>query len=162
MVDHYHVPVMGQDVLQQLVIKKNGVYLDGTLGGGGHARIILEKLDSDALYIGIDRDEDAINVAGENLKNFKNFRAYCTRFDNIENVLQKEGVEYLDGILLDLGISSWQIDQDQRGFSFRPGVKLDMRMDMSQSLNAEQIVNTYDEKSLKMVFKEYGEERFAG
>ena len=162
MVDHYHVPVMGQEVLQQLVIKKNGVYLDGTLGGGGHARIILEKLDSDALYIGIDRDEDAINVAGENLKNFKNFRAYCTRFDNIENVLQKEGVEYLDGILLDLGISSWQIDQDQRGFSFRPGVKLDMRMDMSQSLNAEQIVNTYDEKSLKKVFKEYGEERFAG
>ncbi|MCK5344601.1 MAG: 16S rRNA (cytosine(1402)-N(4))-methyltransferase, partial [Candidatus Heimdallarchaeota archaeon] len=144
--EHYHVPVMGQEVAQYLVGNKNGIYLDGTLGGGGHAHIILEKLDKKSLYIGIDRDNDAINAAKGNLKSYANFKAHCTTFNNIKDVLNKEGAKSLDGVLLDLGVSSWQIDQDERGFSFRPGVKLDMRMNTSQNLNAEWIVNNYDKE----------------
>jgi len=158
----YHVPVMGQEVVQYLVGNKNGIYLDGTLGGGGHAHIVLDILDADGLYIGIDRDIEAINSAVERLKSYKNFKTHYTTFDDLENVLKKEGIENLDGVLLDLGVSSWQIDQDSRGFSFRPGVKLDMRMNASQNLNAEWIVNNYEKENLKRIFKEYGEERFSG
>lgn len=160
--EFYHLPVMGQEVVRYLVGNRNGIYLDGTLGGGGHAQIILDFLDKNGLYIGIDRDIEAINTAKERLKSFKNFKTHCTTFDHLENVLKEEGIEQLDGLLLDLGVSSWQIDQNNRGFSFRPNVKLDMRMDTSQSLNAEWIINNYEKEDLKRIFKEYGEERFSG
>lgn len=153
---------MGREVVEHLLYNIDGVYLDGTLGGGGHAQIILSKLSSDALYLGIDRDADAINTAKEVLKNHSNFSAWQTTFNQIDSVLYKAQVTALDGILLDLGISSWQIDQDARGFSFRPGVELDMRMDRSQELTAEYIVNNYDKAQLKKVIKEYGEEKQAG
>jgi 16S rRNA (cytosine1402-N4)-methyltransferase len=158
----YHVPVLGQQVAKYLVGNKKGIYLDGTLGGGGHAQIILETLHKDSLYIGIDRDLDAVNEAKERLKSYNNLKIYCTTFNNIAEILQKEDLKDIDGVLLDLGVSSWQIDQDKRGFSFRPGLKLDMRMDTSQKLNAEWIVNNYEKEDLKRIFKEYGEERFAG
>jgi len=158
----YHVPVLGQEVVQYLVGNKNGIYLDGTLGGGGHAQIILDILDKDGLYIGIDRDLEAIDKAQEKLAGYKNFKAYCTTFNDIEKILNKEKVKELDGILLDLGVSSWQIDHDNRGFSFRPGLKLDMRMNAEQNLTAEWIINNYNEEELKRLFREYGEERFSG
>ena len=162
MEDHYHVPVMGQEVSKHLIVNKNGIYLDGTLGGGAHAKLILSQLSDEALYLGIDRDMDAINRAQERLKEFPVFRAHCTTFDNINAVLEEEGVDFLDGIFLDLGVSSWQIDQDKRGFSFRQGVNLDMRMNGSQELTAKWIVNNYSLTELKRIFKEYGEERFSG
>jgi len=158
----YHVPVMGQEVVNYLVGDKKGIYFDGTLGGGGHAQIILDILDKDGLYIAIDRDMDAIHTAKERLKSYKNFKAHCAIFDKIEDILNREGVKSLDGILLDLGVSSWQIDQDKRGFSFRPGLNLDMRMDVSQDLTAEWVINNYSKDELKRIFKEYGEERFSG
>jgi 16S rRNA (cytosine1402-N4)-methyltransferase len=158
----YHVPVMGQEVVNYLVGNKKGIYLDGTLGGGGHAQIILDNLDADALYIAVDRDMEAVDTAKERLKLYKNFKAHCLTFDKIEEVLSREKVKKLDGVLLDLGVSSWQIDQDKRGFSFRPGLKLDMRMDDSQDLTAEWVVNNYTKEELIRIFKEYGEERFSG
>jgi 16S rRNA (cytosine1402-N4)-methyltransferase len=153
---------MRQEVARHLITDREGIYLDGTLGGGGHAEIILSRLMETALYIGIDRDNDAVNYASERLKNYVNFQGYCTSFDNIESVLSKENIGQFHGLFLDLGVSSWQIDQDERGFSFRPGVNLDMRMDSTQSLNAHWIINNYTAEDLKRIFKEYGEERNSG
>jgi 16S rRNA (cytosine1402-N4)-methyltransferase len=162
MEDHYHVPVMGHEVAQHLIVNKDGTYLDGTLGGGAHAELILSQLSKRAVYIGIDRDMDAINKARERLEGFANFKSFCGTFDEMNSILDGEDIKQVDGLLLDLGVSSWQIDQDLRGFSFRPGVDLDMRMDRSQDLTAEWIVNNYSLEQLKRVFKEYGEERFSG
>lgn len=158
----YHVPVMAREVLQFLVHKKNGIYIDGTLGGAGHAKIILQHLASDGKYIGVDRDIDAINIAQIELVDYKNFRAYKTTFDDIHEILKEENIKKVDGILLDLGISSWQIDNDDRGFSFRNGINLDMRMDKYETESAEWIINNYSEQDLKKVFREYGEERHSG
>jgi 16S rRNA (cytosine1402-N4)-methyltransferase len=158
----YHVPVMVQEVLGTLVHRKDGTYFDGTLGGGGHAEFILSKLDDTAHYLGIDRDEQAINVSRKRLAGFLNFKAFQTTFEQIGSVLNEAGFTSLDGILLDLGVSSWQIDNDDRGFSFRKGLSLDMRMDSRQDLTAEWILNNYSKDELRKIFKEYGEERFSG
>ncbi len=158
----YHVPVMGQEVVDYLIKKTDGIYLDGTLGGGGHAELILNKLSNDASYFGIDRDIDAIKVARKRLKGYSNFSAFQTTFEQIDEVVKQTGIEKIDGILLDLGVSSWQIDNDERGFSFRPGVALDMRMNIEQELRGEWILNNYGKDKLKTIFKDYGEERFSG
>jgi len=160
--DEYHVPVMGKQIVEHLVQNLEGAYFDGTLGGGGHAELILNALSTKALYVGIDRDIEAIETAKIRLARFKNFRTHQTTFENIKNVLEEEEIEAFDGIFLDLGVSSWQIDSKERGFSFRLGVKLDMRMDTRQSLTAEEIVNNYSFNELKRVFREFGEERAAG
>ncbi len=158
----YHVPVMGQEVADNLIHKSDGIFLDGTLGGGGHAKIILNRLSKQARYLGVDRDAEAIEVSQERLADYSNFTAFKATFEEIDEVLERAGVRKLDGVLLDLGVSSWQIDSDERGFSFRKGLSLDMRMDAEQELTAEWIINNYSKEKLKSIFKEYGEERFSG
>lgn len=161
-VDAYHVPVMAQEICDRLLINPDGNYLDGTLGGGGHAEFFLEKLNPSACYIAIDRDSEALAFAAQRLKRFSNIVYYQGLFSEMDAALQKAGVESVDGILLDLGVSSHQIDSDGRGFAFRPGVLLDMRMDMEDVLTATDVLNGYDVRELTFVFKEYGEERFSG
>ncbi len=158
----YHIPVLGREVCDALLLNPGGVYVDGTLGGGGHAEMILKRLEKEALYIGIDRDPEALVFAGRRLQRFDNFKAAQARFDRLGDVLSQAGLKSVDGILLDLGVSSRQIDEDTRGFAYRRGLKLDMRMDTKQDLTAEWIVNNYSAAELTRIFREYGEERFAG
>lgn len=158
----YHVPVMAQEICDKLLINPNGNYLDGTLGGGGHAEFLLEKLNPSACYIAIDRDAEALAFAAERLKRFSNVVYYQGLFSEMDAALQKAEVESVDGILLDLGVSSHQIDSDGRGFAFRSGNALDMRMNTEDTLTAADVLNTYDVKELTAIFKQYGEERHSG
>ena len=156
-----HKPVLLEETINGLEIKPNGIYVDGTLGGAGHSKKILEKLSPEGLLIGIDRDEDALKAAKENLKQYKNVRYIHGNHDEIEEILEKLNIKNVDGILLDLGVSSYQLDEKQRGFSYLGNNELDMRMDKSQTLTAKDIVNTYDEEKLANIIYEYGEERFS-
>jgi 16S rRNA (cytosine1402-N4)-methyltransferase len=153
---------MAQEICDKLLINPNGNYLDGTLGGGGHAEFLLEKLNPSACYIAIDRDAEALAFAAERLQRFSNVVFYQGLFSEMDAALQKAEVESVDGILLDLGVSSHQIDSDGRGFAFRPGNALDMRMNTEDALTAADILNTYDVKELTAIFKQYGEERHSG
>ncbi len=155
----YHVPVLAEQVCHYLVTDPSGVYLDGTLGGGGHAEYILKILQADALYIGMDRDPDALAFSQKRLARFKNVVFYHGVFTEMEAAMQLAKAEKLDGVLLDLGISSYQVDQEDRGFTFRSDVPLDMRMDTSrQQLTAADILNSYDYRALVQIFRQYGEE----
>ena len=144
-----------------LNIKPDGIYVDGTLGGAGHSREILKKLSSNGLLIGIDRDEEALEAAKQNLKEFDNVKYIHGNHDNINEILNKIGIDKVDGILLDLGVSSYQLDEKTRGFSYIGENELDMRMDKSQELTAKYIVNNYSEEELAKIIFEYGEERFS-
>ena len=155
-----HFPVMLCEATDMLEIKPSGIYVDGTLGGGGHAESILNKLGSGRL-IGIDQDKDAIEASNNRLANHENFMAIKNSFHNLPEVLSEMGIQKIDGVLLDLGVSSFQIDTARRGFSYRLEGPLDMRMDTSTGLTAETIVNTYDEKKITQILFEYGEERNA-
>ena len=156
-----HKPVMLENCIKELNIKKDGIYVDGTLGGAGHSKEILKKISNKGLLIGIDRDEEALKAAQENLKEFRNVIYIHDNHDNIKNILQKLEIERVDGILLDLGVSSYQLDERNRGFSYLGENILDMRMDRSQSLTAKDIVNKYKEEELANIIYEYGEERFS-
>lgn len=156
-----HKPVMLNECIEGLDIKPDGVYIDGTLGGAGHSKEILKRLSNQGLLIGIDRDEDALDAAKENLKEFPNVKFVKDNHDNIKQILEDIGIEKVDGILLDLGVSSYQLDERNRGFSYLGENELDMRMDKSQSLTAKEIVNTYTEGDLANIIYEYGEERFS-
>lgn len=156
-----HVPVLLNETIDGLNIKKDGIYVDGTLGGAGHSSEIINKLDSKGLLIGIDRDEDAICVAREKLKNYENVKFVHDNHDNIKNILEDLNIDKVDGILLDLGVSSYQLDEKNRGFSYMQDSDLDMRMDKSSSLTAKEIVNSYDEQKLANIIYEYGEEKFS-
>ncbi len=159
----YHNPVLADKVREMLLVRPDGVYLDGTLGGGGHAWNLLRHLSSEAIYIGIDRDTQAIEFARKRLAAFPNVRFYHGVFADMDLALRESGIEKADGILLDLGISSHQVDDERRGFTFRPGVALDMRMNPGENvLTAADILNTYDYGELFRVFREYGEERHTG
>ena len=127
-------------------------------GGGGHSKEIAKRLSEDGLLIGIDRDEEAINAAKESLKNFHNIKYIHDNHDNIKNILQNQQV---DGILLDLGVSSYQLDERNRGFSYLGENELDMRMDKTQKLDAKEVINKYDEEKLANIIYEYGEEKFS-
>lgn len=153
-----HIPVLLKECIEELKIKEDGIYVDGTMGGAGHSIEIVKKLSENGLLIGIDRDEDAINVAKDRLKTFKNVEYYNDNHDNIKTILNGRKV---DGILLDLGVSSYQIDDESRGFSYTKETNLDMRMDKTQSLTAEKVINTYSEDDLANIIFEYGEEKFA-
>lgn len=169
-----HTPVLLDEVLENLEIKPNGVYVDCTLGGAGHSSKILEKLET-GLLVGFDKDQEAIDASTKKLSkickvfskdNFKkNNEKSCLiikdDFKNSLSVLTELGITNVDGILIDLGVSSHQLDTAERGFSFKKDAPLDMRMDSSQSLTAKQIVNSYSEEQLRNLFKEYGEEEFA-
>ena len=153
-----HIPVMLLQTVDMLDINPQGIYVDGTLGGGGHAEEILCRLKEGRL-IGIDQDEEAIIAASNRLARCKNFSAVKNSFHNMSEVLDSLGVKKIDGVLLDLGVSSFQVDTASRGFSYRHEGPLDMRMDTSAELTAETIVNTYDERHIAKILFEFGEEK---
>jgi 16S rRNA (cytosine1402-N4)-methyltransferase len=156
-----HTPVLLKECINGLNIKENGIYVDGTMGGAGHSLKIIENLSASGLLIGIDRDQEAISVAKERLNNFKNVQFVHDNHDNILNILENLEIEAVDGILLDLGVSSYQLDERNRGFSYLGENELDMRMDKTQSLTAKIVVNTYKEEDLANIIYNYGEERFS-
>lgn len=156
-----HISVLLNESIQQLNIKKNGVYVDCTFGGGGHSSEILKRIPNGHLYA-FDQDSFAINTADEKLKKIaSNYTLINENFVNIKVALEEENVYGVDGILYDLGVSSFQLDIPERGFSYRFDGPLDMRMDQTAELDAYTVVNTYDEKSLVRILFEYGEEKFA-
>lgn len=156
-----HIPVLLNEVIEGLNIKSNGIYLDLTLGRAGHSSVILSKLDK-GLLIGLDQDIDAINKSDERLKSIgSNYKLYKTNFANVLEVLEKENIQYVDGVLMDLGVSSPQFDEGERGFSYKSDAPLDMRMDQSQSVTAKEIVNNYSLEELNKIFRDYGDEKFS-
>ena len=156
-----HIPVLLNEVIQGLDIKPNGIYFDLTLGRGGHSKEILKRLKNGHLY-GVDQDATAIEESKNNLKDYQEKLALVhDNFANLEAIMAKYNVEYADGILMDLGVSSPQFDEGERGFSYREDAPLDMRMDLNNPLTAQIIVNTYSLQELTRIFKEYGEDKFA-
>ena len=159
MVD-YHQPVMVSEVMNSLITDPNGVYLDATVGGGGHALVLLERVSEAAILIGIDRDDEAIETARNRLVDYgTRVRLIHGSFSKISEILIREEVDSLQGALFDLGVSSHQLDVPERGFSFSKDGPLDMRMDRRQKLDASRVINTYPEKDLANIFYIYGEER---
>ena len=156
-----HIPVMLNETIDGLNIKPDGIYVDGTLGGAGHSKKIAEKLSDKGLLIGIDRDEEALAAAKENLKEFKNVKYVHGNHDDIKEILKELNIDKVDGILLDLGVSSYQLDERNRGFSYIADGELDMRMDKSQSLSAKDVVNNYSEEELADIIYKYGEEKYS-
>jgi len=161
----YHAPVLSHDVRTRLVTTREGRYVDATLGGGGHAAALLDELGPDATVLGIDRDADALAAARDRLADAVDagrFRAVQGRFGTLRALLEAEDFMPVDGLLLDLGVSSYQIDDPERGLSFQEEGPLDMRMDPRQGLTARRVVNDWGEADLRTVLYEYGEERRAG
>ena len=156
-----HKSVLLEECIKGLNIKLDGIYVDGTLGGAGHSKKIIENLSKKGLLIGIDRDEDALSVAKDRLKEFSNVKFIHDNHDNIKEILENLNIEGADGILLDLGVSSYQLDEKNRGFSYMAEARLDMRMDKTQSLDAAYVVNEYSQEDLANIIFEYGEEKFA-
>ena len=159
-----HRSVLLEETIEGLKVKPDGIYLDGTLGGGGHSSEILKRLKGGCL-IGIDQDEEALAAAGKRLSEFgeegKRFTLIRDNYCNAAEAVRTYGVNGVDGIVLDLGVSSWQLDNAERGFSYRYDAPLDMRMDKRQTLTARDIVNDYPESALYQVIRDYGEEQFA-
>ena len=155
-----HIPVLKNETIELLNIKDDGVYFDGTLGGAGHSKAIQEKAQIKKL-IGVDQDAEALDSAKKNLSNFDNVVYVNDNFRNIDSILDELKIDAVDGILVDIGVSSYQIDSAERGFSFRHDSKLDMRMSRSSSFSAYELVNQYDEDELTRVIRDYGEEKFA-
>lgn len=156
-----HIPVLLNETIDSLNIKKDGIYVDGTLGGAGHSFEIAKRLSEKGMLIGIDRDEDALNAAKEKLKNFSNVKYVHGNHDDIKKILTDLKIDKVDGILLDLGVSSYQIDEKSRGFSYLGDNELDMRMDKTQKKTAKDVINSYTEKELEDIIQKYGEEKFA-
>ncbi|WP_027398731.1 16S rRNA (cytosine(1402)-N(4))-methyltransferase RsmH [Anaerovorax odorimutans] len=157
-----HTSVLFNETIENLNINPDGIYVDGTLGGGGHASGICEKLNQDGILIGIDRDKDAINAASKRLENFNCKKIFVqSNYSNIKKILKELGLSKVDGIVLDLGVSSFQLDNHERGFSYMQTAKLDMRMNSDDILTAEQVINEYSQKELTEIIKKYGEERWA-
>lgn len=157
-----HVSVLLKETVEQLNIRPDGIYVDGTLGGGGHAYEVLRRLSPKGRLIGIDQDADAIKAAGERLLEFgSRVTIVRSNYCNMRLELQKLGIDRVDGILLDLGVSSFQLDFAERGFTYREDAPLDMRMDRRQAKTARDIVNEYSEQELFRVIRDYGEDKFA-
>ncbi|MBI5955679.1 MAG: 16S rRNA (cytosine(1402)-N(4))-methyltransferase RsmH [Chloroflexi bacterium] len=158
--EYRHVPVLYEEVLEGLAIKPGGVYLDGTVGGGGHARGILERSAPESRLLGIDADPAAIEASGENLKDFHNrITLVNDNFRRLEVIASEAGFASVDGVLLDLGVSSWQLAEAKRGFSFLEDGPLDMRFDPGGGVRASDLVNERSEQELADIFFTYGEER---
>ncbi len=152
--NHEHITVLLSEAVEHLVLKKNGVYVDCTFGRGGHSRLILEKLNQEGRLIAIDRDKSAYEE-GLKIKDTR-FEIVHAHFSEIDEVLAAKGISKVDGVLLDLGISSPQIDQGDRGFSFRFDGYLDMRMDQTKGLTAAELLKKIEQKELEKILKEYG------
>lgn len=156
-----HISVLLNECLEGLDIKKNGTYVDCTLGGAGHSSHILEKLSSEGTLIGIDQDNDALRAAKEKLRDYSNVKFVHNNFYNIDSILTSLNIPKVDGILMDLGVSSYQLDEGERGFSYMKNAPLDMRMDRDREFSAYEVVNTYSEEDLYRIIRDYGEEKFA-
>ncbi|MCI8608905.1 MAG: 16S rRNA (cytosine(1402)-N(4))-methyltransferase RsmH [Firmicutes bacterium] len=157
-----HTSVLFDECMEGLHIKKDGIYVDGTLGGGGHSSGICERLGKDGTLIGIDRDEDALKAASSRLEPYSCRKIYAqANYADVKDVLQAEGIDHIDGALLDLGVSSFQLDNPERGFSYMQDAPLDMRMDQKDSFTAYDVVNGYDMGKLRRIISDYGEERWA-
>ncbi|MBP3463465.1 MAG: 16S rRNA (cytosine(1402)-N(4))-methyltransferase RsmH [Clostridia bacterium] len=159
--DFVHKSVLLNECIEGLNIKKDGIYVDGTLGGAGHSSQIIKRLSKNGKLIGIDKDTDALKAAKEKLKDYQNVLYYHGNHDNIKEILDELDIEKVDGILLDLGVSSYQLDERNRGFSYLGENVLDMRMDKTQKLDAKFVVNNYKEEELAKIIYEYGEEKFS-
>ena len=156
-----HIPVLLNECIEGSNINPDGIYVDGTLGGAGHSSQIIKKLSSKGMLIGIDRDEEALKAAKEKLKDYNNVKYVHGNHDDIKQILSELNIDKVDGILLDLGVSSYQLDERNRGFSYMADAQLDMRMDKTSNLTAKELVNNYSESELARIISEYGEERFA-
>lgn len=156
-----HEPVMLKECIQALNIKPDGIYVDGTLGGAGHSIEIVKRLSKKGKLIGIDRDEEALKAASKKLAEYQNVTYIHGNHDNIQTILHALNIKEVDGILLDLGVSSYQLDERARGFSYMGDAPLDMRMDVTTGITAKEIVNNYSEEKLSKIFWEYGEEKFS-
>jgi 16S rRNA (cytosine1402-N4)-methyltransferase len=162
--DFSHQPVLLDEVLECLAIKPHGIYVDCTLGGGGHAAAILDRLTDGGLLLGLDQDDDALAAAGKRLSGQSagaGLRLIRSNFTELASVLADNQISGVDGILADLGVSSWQLDEAERGFAYNQDGPLDMRMDRRRSLTAARLVNTASESELTRILREYGEERYA-
>ena len=157
-----HVSVLLDETIENLDIKPDGIYVDGTLGGAGHAREVCKRLGENGRFIGIDQDEEAIAVSKKRLEEFgEKVTIVKNNYVHMKQVLQAQGIDKVDGIVLDLGVSSYQLDNAERGFSYMEDAPLDMRMDREQPITAKDIVNRYPEAELVRIIKDYGEERYA-
>lgn len=159
-----HRPVLLHETIESLNIKPDGIYVDGTLGGAGHAFEICSRLSGEGRFVGIDQDDQALQAAGERLKTFEGkirIDRVKSNYCQIKSVLKNLGIEKVDGILLDIGVSSYQIDTVERGFTYKEDAPLDMRMDQSSSFSAKNVVNEYDEMELYRIIRDYGEDKFA-
>ena len=157
-----HVSVLLQETIDGLNVKPDGIYVDGTTGGGGHSYEICKRLGENGRLICIDQDTEALAAAEKRLEPFAGkVTLVKSNYAQMKEVLKQQGIDKIDGIVLDLGVSSYQLDNAERGFSYREDAPLDMRMDREQTLTARDIVNEYPESELYRVIKEYGEERFA-
>ncbi|WP_277218852.1 16S rRNA (cytosine(1402)-N(4))-methyltransferase RsmH [Peptoniphilus vaginalis] len=156
-----HKSVLLDETIEGLNIREGKIYLDGTLGGAGHSREILKRLKGSGLLIGIDQDIEALEVAKERLSDYKNVEFFNLNYINFEKALDELGIDKIDGVLLDIGVSSYQFDNPERGFSYRFDAPLDMRMDQDLEISAKDIVNTYSESEITRIIKDYGEEKWA-
>ena len=156
-----HKSVLLEETIEGLNIKPDGIYVDGTLGGAGHAGEVCRKLSAKGRFIGIDQDQDAIIAASERLAPYKQATIIRSNYCYMVPELAARGITKVDGILLDLGVSSYQLDNEERGFTYRVDAPLDMRMDQRQTLTASDIVNNYEEKELYRIIRDYGEDKFA-
>lgn len=159
--DFKHVSVLLNECIDGLNIKEDGIYADGTLGGAGHSSEILKNLSKDGLLIGIDQDEDALKAAKNRLQNYSNVKFVHNNFYNIDSILNELDIEKIDGMMMDLGVSSYQLDEAERGFSYMKDAPLDMRMNRENSLSAYEVVNKYEEEEIYRIIRDYGEEKFA-
>lgn len=156
-----HISVLLNETIEGLNIKPDGIYADGTLGGAGHSYQIASKLNGLGRLIGFDQDEDAIKASTERLKEFKNVTIVRSNYRNMKEELNNRGINKVDGILLDLGVSSYQLDTVSRGFSYKEAAPLDMRMDNRNEVTARDIVNNYSQGDLFRIIRDYGEDKFA-
>lgn len=160
--EFFHSPVLLHETISNLNITPDGIYIDGTLGGGGHAYEVVKSLSSNGLLIGIDKDINAIEAAGKRLKEYGGNIVFINdNFSNIKRIAKGRDIKGVDGILLDLGVSSHQLDEEERGFSYMQNARLDMRMDRDNVLTAEIIINEWTEKEIAKIIKDYGEEKWA-
>ena len=157
-----HIPVLLNETIEGLNIKPNGIYVDLTLGRAGHSSEILKRLNKDGLLIGVDQDIEAIEESNKRLSKIaSNYKLVKSNFVNFEDILTSLNIDKVDGVLMDLGVSSPQFDESSRGFSYRYDAPLDMRMDVEQKLTAKEVVNTYPEAELRKIFYEYGEDKYS-